>query len=71
MELVKGLSAGRRRTLRPKMSGYTRQLKKIMERCFNIVDHQYTTAHTNPNFPIQIQVHDYVQKNCRDWRMYD
>ncbi len=43
--------------------------KKIMERCFNIVDHRLATAHTTKNLPNQVD--DYVQKNCRDWRMHD
>lgn len=34
--------------------------QKIMERCFNTVDHKKPTAQTSVNFPIQIQVDDYV-----------
>jgi hypothetical protein len=48
---------------------YTRQLKKFMERCFNMIDHetpatQTTVHHSDSGY-------DYVQENCRHWRMHD
>ncbi|PLL27945.1 antibiotic biosynthesis monooxygenase [Klebsiella michiganensis] len=47
-----------------------RQVKKIMERCFNIIDHQSAPAHTRANIDL-ISGHHYVEENCRHWRMHD
>ncbi|GER64995.1 hypothetical protein ENT52713_37160 [Enterobacter sp. 200527-13] len=52
-----------------KLTGTRAGSNKIMERRFNIVDRIIHSAHTTENY--SVQVHDYDQENCRDWRMHD